>query len=246
MATNTGGTSVKDYLEGVGRGLRLGPCRYQFGSPHHGRHWQRGHEKPGSFVVFPPVQEEPSSRWHDATSRADRPATDCLCFADDHCAFGNGRDYAIDRKLHFAKGTAHPPGAGGRGSAACAAALVAAVENGTSRPAREAMSHAALLSGMALANSGLGMAHGVAAALGVHLRVSHGLACAVMLPIALEANRGCLRISTGRVSRGGGPGERHVNSLRDRRAPGDDRRNQLPHRCAAASSRFGRPSAAHS
>ena len=29
------------------------------------------------------------------------------------------------------------------------------------------MSHAALLSGMALANSGLGMAHGVAAALGV-------------------------------------------------------------------------------
>ena len=53
------------------------------------------------------------------------------------------------------------------------------------------MSHAALLSGMALANSGLGMAHGVAAALGVHLRVSHGLACAVMLPIALEANRAC-------------------------------------------------------
>lgn len=57
------------------------------------------------------------------------------------------------------------------------------------RAAREAMSHAALLSGIALANSGLGLAHGVAAALGVHAKVPHGLACAVMLPAALELNR---------------------------------------------------------
>jgi alcohol dehydrogenase class IV len=52
------------------------------------------------------------------------------------------------------------------------------------------MAHAAFLSGLALANSGLGIAHGVAAALGVHCRVPHGLACAVMLPAALRANRG--------------------------------------------------------
>jgi alcohol dehydrogenase class IV len=51
------------------------------------------------------------------------------------------------------------------------------------------MMHAAMLSGMALANSGLGLAHGVAAALGVHCRVPHGLACAVMLPVALVTNR---------------------------------------------------------
>jgi alcohol dehydrogenase class IV len=50
------------------------------------------------------------------------------------------------------------------------------------------MAHAALLSGMALANSGLGMAHGVAAALGVLCGVPHGLACAVMLPATLRAN----------------------------------------------------------
>ena len=55
------------------------------------------------------------------------------------------------------------------------------------RAAREAMSHAALLSGIALANSGLGFAHGVAAALGVHAKVPHGLACAVMLPAALPS-----------------------------------------------------------
>ncbi|MGD9723103.1 MAG: iron-containing alcohol dehydrogenase [Pirellulales bacterium] len=68
-------------------------------------------------------------------------------------------------------------------------AIEQAVADGASRPARESMAQAALLSGLALANSGLGMAHGVAAALGVHLRAAHGLACAVMLPIALTVNR---------------------------------------------------------
>ncbi len=67
-------------------------------------------------------------------------------------------------------------------------ALPIAVKEGSSQPAREAMAHAALLSGMALANSGLGFAHGVAAALGVTCRVPHGLACAVMLPAALHLN----------------------------------------------------------
>jgi alcohol dehydrogenase class IV len=67
--------------------------------------------------------------------------------------------------------------------------VVEAVRHGDSRPAREAMAHAALLSGMALANSGLGLAHGVAAGLGVLAKVPHGLACAVMLPVALRVNR---------------------------------------------------------
>jgi alcohol dehydrogenase class IV len=67
-------------------------------------------------------------------------------------------------------------------------AIVEAVERPDSREAREAMAHAALLSGMALANSGLGMAHGVAPALGIHCRTPHGLACALMLPVALRVN----------------------------------------------------------
>jgi alcohol dehydrogenase class IV len=68
-------------------------------------------------------------------------------------------------------------------------ALATAVADVNSRESREAISHAALLSGMALANSGLGLAHGVAAALGVTCQVPHGLACAVMLPTALRVNR---------------------------------------------------------
>ncbi|HEY5312428.1 MAG TPA: iron-containing alcohol dehydrogenase, partial [Pirellulales bacterium] len=68
-------------------------------------------------------------------------------------------------------------------------ALPVAVADGSSRPAREALAHAALMSGMALANSGLGMAHGVAAALGCVADVPHGLACAMLLPVALRVNR---------------------------------------------------------
>jgi len=67
-------------------------------------------------------------------------------------------------------------------------ALKAAFHDGGDLAARETMAHAALLSGMALANSGLGLAHGVAAALGVHAQIAHGLACAVMLPTAMRFN----------------------------------------------------------
>jgi alcohol dehydrogenase class IV len=68
-------------------------------------------------------------------------------------------------------------------------AIAKAVSDGSNRDAREKMAYAAFLSGLALANSGLGLAHGVAAALGIHCRVPHGLACAVMLPAALRINR---------------------------------------------------------
>lgn len=68
-------------------------------------------------------------------------------------------------------------------------ALPRAVACGDDREARTAMLHAAFLSGLALANSGLGLAHGVAAALGVRHNLPHGLACAVMLPAAMRFNR---------------------------------------------------------
>ncbi len=67
--------------------------------------------------------------------------------------------------------------------------LRAAFREGSNLAAREDMSLAALLSGMALANAGLGAAHGVAAALGGKYNVPHGLACAVLLPHVLELNQ---------------------------------------------------------
>jgi alcohol dehydrogenase class IV len=57
---------------------------------------------------------------------------------------------------------------------------------------RSEASYGALVSGIALANAGLGAAHGFAAAIGGECDVPHGLACAVLLPHVLEANRAAI------------------------------------------------------
>lgn len=58
---------------------------------------------------------------------------------------------------------------------------------------REKASYGSFVSGVALANAGLGAAHGFAAAVGGMYDVPHGLACAVFLPHVLEANREVIR-----------------------------------------------------
>ena len=58
--------------------------------------------------------------------------------------------------------------------------------------ARDAMSMAALLSGMALTNAGLGAVHGFAAPLGAHFPIPHGVICANLLPAVISANAGAL------------------------------------------------------
>jgi alcohol dehydrogenase class IV len=68
------------------------------------------------------------------------------------------------------------------------AALPRVLESPADEAARAALSHAAFVSGLALTNSGLGMAHGVAAALGIECGTPHGVACATMLPVALRVN----------------------------------------------------------
>lgn len=57
------------------------------------------------------------------------------------------------------------------------------------RDAQSALLHAAFISGVSLGNSGLGLAHGVAAAIGVECDAPHGLACAALLPVALRVNQ---------------------------------------------------------
>jgi alcohol dehydrogenase class IV len=66
--------------------------------------------------------------------------------------------------------------------------LRAACEHPQNVSAREAMSHAALMSGMALANAGLGTVHGIAAPLGGKFHIPHGAACAALLPSVTDVN----------------------------------------------------------
>ncbi len=61
--------------------------------------------------------------------------------------------------------------------------------NGSDLPHREKMLLASAISGVCLANAGLGMAHGFASGLGAACDVPHGEVCAILLPHALKFNR---------------------------------------------------------
>jgi alcohol dehydrogenase class IV len=70
-----------------------------------------------------------------------------------------------------------------------AGSLARVYRNGGDREGRRDLSLAALLSGMALANAGLGAVHGMAAAIGgMFPSAPHGAVCAALLPGVLEAN----------------------------------------------------------
>ena len=66
--------------------------------------------------------------------------------------------------------------------------LRAACADGGNPEARENMSLASLLGGLALANAGLGAVHGLAAPLGGAIDIPHGIACARLLPVVMETN----------------------------------------------------------
>ena len=190
MTTNRASSTVRDYLEGVGRGLQLA--------------------KPPLPILAVPTTAGTGS---EATKNAviscyDPPFKKSLrsdllvpriVLVDPQLTVSLPRATTIHTGLDAItqliesyisrKAKPVPQALALSGLQLAVPAIATAAEQGDNRTAREAMAHAALLSGMALANSGLGLAHGVAAALGVHCRVAHGLACAVMLPVALRVNR---------------------------------------------------------
>lgn len=194
MATNVEGESITDYLEGVGRGLTLDHA-------------------PLPMLAMPTTAGTGTEATKNAVISSYTPAFKKSIRSD----LMVPRGVLVDPELTVslpAGTTAHtgmdaitqliesfvsqrrkpiPQALCRQGLQLAIPAIVRAVHEPDDRAAREAMSHAALLSGLALANSGLGLAHGVAAALGVHCRVPHGLACAVMLPVAMDVNRSAAR-----------------------------------------------------
>ncbi|MBV9766237.1 MAG: iron-containing alcohol dehydrogenase [Acidobacteriaceae bacterium] len=71
--------------------------------------------------------------------------------------------------------------------------LLRAFRNGEDRDARESMSFASLLGGLALANAGLGVVHGFAAPLGGMLEAPHGALVSALLPHSVGMNIRALR-----------------------------------------------------
>lgn len=74
-----------------------------------------------------------------------------------------------------------------------AASLRRAYRDGGDIEARGRMSYASLLGGLALANAGLGVVHGLAAPIGGMFDAPHGTVCAAVLPHGMRANIAALR-----------------------------------------------------
>jgi alcohol dehydrogenase class IV len=190
MATNRESNSVSDYLEGVGRGLAIShPPLPVIAVPTTAG---TGSEATKNAVISsydPPFKK--SLRSDQMVPRIVLVDPELAVSLPPDVTAHTGMDAITQLIESYISRRAKPiPQALAiHGVPMAIAALPEAFKDGTCRWAREAMAHCALLSGMALANSGLGVAHGVAAALGSVCRVRHGLACAVMLPTALGMNR---------------------------------------------------------
>jgi len=74
-----------------------------------------------------------------------------------------------------------------------ARSLRTAVERGCDITARTDMALASLFGGLALANAGLGAAHGFAGPIGGQFPAPHGALCAALLPHVMAANLDALR-----------------------------------------------------
>jgi alcohol dehydrogenase class IV len=72
-------------------------------------------------------------------------------------------------------------------------ALLKAYRHGGDPVARAHMSLTSLLGGLALANAGLGAAHGFAGPIGGMFTAPHGAVCARLLPFVMETNISALR-----------------------------------------------------
>jgi alcohol dehydrogenase class IV len=190
MATNRKSTSVVDYLEGVGHGLKIAhPPLPMLAMPTTAG---TGSEATKNAVISsydPPFKKSLRSDLMVPRIVLVDPELSISVPADVTAHTGMDAITQLIESYISRRAKPIPRAMCIQGLQLAIPALAEAVRNPGCRPAREAMAHAALLSGLALANSGLGLAHGVAAALGVEFRVPHGLACAVMLPTALRVNR---------------------------------------------------------
>jgi alcohol dehydrogenase class IV len=202
MATNREGATVKDYLEGVGRGLTIlnSPLPVMALPTTAGT----GAEATRNAVISsydPPFKK--SLRDDRLMPRVALVDPELTVTAPPDVTAASGMD-AITQLIESDVSKRRQPITSAivaRGLVAGLPAIVEAVEDGQSRHAREAMSLSALLSGITLTNAGLGMAHGVAAALGIHCRIAHGAACALMLPVAIRANLDACRGRFAELSR---------------------------------------------
>jgi alcohol dehydrogenase len=192
------GTSLLDHLEGVGRGLPYeGPALPCVAVP--------TTAGTGSEATRNAVITERGREGYKRSFRDERlvPADavvdpDLLAGSRPSLIAANGLD-ALTQLLEALTSQGATPI-----TDALALSGLAAVRDGLARwhaapegddapAARSRMAYAALLSGICLANAGLGAVHGLASPLGARLPIPHGVACGAVLWQTIETNVAALR-----------------------------------------------------
>jgi len=187
------GTELMDHLEGVGRGLPYpGPAVPVVAVPTTAG---TGSEATRNAVITKRGPEGYKRSFRDETMvPADAVVDpDLLATAPPSLIAANGLDaltqlleaYTSQRATPFTDALARD------GLAAARDGLLAwyADPDGPDAPAaRSQMAYAALLSGVCLANAGLGAVHGFASPLGAQLPIPHGMACGAVLWQVISAN----------------------------------------------------------
>jgi len=187
LMTNEG--YIKDYLEGVGIGRKLvnDPAPFIAIPTTAGT----GSEVTKNAVITCPVEKYKKSFRHDKlipdVALVD-PVLTLSLPAFNTATSGMDALTQLIESYVSKKAQPIPEALAIYGIGLVAKSLIAAYTDGQNLEARRNMALASLLSGICLANSGLGAVHGIAAALGCHYGISHGLACAILLPYIMEYN----------------------------------------------------------
>lgn len=189
-ATNPAGASIQDYLEGVGTGATLTANPLPLiAVPTTSGTGSEATKNAVISVADPPCKKSlRSEKLIPAAVLIDPELTTLNAPAVTASAGMDALTQLIESYVSV-RATSFTRALCLEGFQLAAPQLLAAYKDGNDQTARTAMAYGAFLSGVALANSGLGFAHGVAAALGAAFGTPHGIACAALLPIAVEVNR---------------------------------------------------------
>ena len=201
------GTSVLDHLEGVGRGLPYpGPATPFVAVPTTAGTGSEATRNavitgrlPGAGAEDPPFKK--SFRDDRLVASVALLDPNLLAACPAAVIAGDGMD-ALTQLLELFTSTGASPftdaiarsglAAIGPALPAWHASVLAGVAPAESAAARAAMAWAALCSGIALANAGLGAVHGLVAPLGARFGVHHGMGCGALLAAATRVNLAAL------------------------------------------------------
>ena len=195
------GNSVLDHLEGVGPEIPyIGPATPFIAVPTTAGTGSEA-TKNAVLSVHGPDGYKKSFR-HDAlVAQVALVDPDLLATCPPEVIAANGMDAFTQLLESFVSARANPftDALAWSGMQAVHEGFFAAWQGGDSSEAkqgRERMAYAALLSGITLAQAGLGSVHGLASPLGAHFPIPHGVVCGTLVAVATEMNIRALRERT--------------------------------------------------